>query len=151
MLIFMYNVEIKTMKYGVYMKKKFLFLFIGLNFFMLAYADKENLITDEQLVYDEFADIFAVEDDEQTELSRDDAEELEIEGLQEYGQKPTTPSQATVVMRQLGLKVLIGYIAMRGYMENMWASIKSNLVRFRSWVLREYESEKTETTHDQID
>ncbi|MGE0009335.1 MAG: hypothetical protein AB7F19_02225 [Candidatus Babeliales bacterium] len=120
------------------MNKKFLFHFICLNFFIAMYADNENLIIDGESSDFEFTDILEVDDDEQLEIHKHDAEEEEIEALEEFAEKPTPPSQATILMRQFGLKMLIGYLAMRSYIENMWARVRTNVVRFKSWVLNEH-------------
>lgn len=85
----------------------------------------------------EFTDIFDVEDEEEILLREHDSEEIEIESLEEFAVKPTPPSQATVLMRQMGIKMLIGYIAMRTYFESMWSNVKVNAARLRSWVMRE--------------
>ena len=119
------------------MKKKFLFLFIGLNYFVSIQADSKKLISEETDTLSEFTDIFVIEDAEQLGVHKHDAEEGEMDALEEFAEKPVAPSQATILMRQAGLKVLIGYLAMRGYFENVWVSICTNAARFKSWVLRE--------------
>lgn len=137
MLLFVYNVVIAALFYGAFMKKKFLFLFIGLNYFVSTHADSKNLVSEDTDTLSEFTDIFDIEDAEQLEVHKHDAEEGEMDSLEEFAEKPAAPSQATILMRQAGLKVLIGYLAMRGYFENVWVSICSNAARFKSWVLRE--------------
>lgn len=137
MLLFVYNVVNSALFYGVFMKKKFLFLFIGLNYFVSIHADSKNLVPDDTDTLSEFTDIFDIEDAEQLEVHKHDAEEGELDALEEFAEKPAAPSQATILMRQAGLKVLIGYLAMRSYFENMWESLCNNAARFKSWVLRE--------------
>jgi hypothetical protein len=85
----------------------------------------------------DFNDIFDIDDDEQITVRKYDVEEAEVAALEEFAQEPTPPSEATIVMRQIGLKMLIGYLAAKEYIESMWGSAKKNVTRFRSWVMHE--------------
>ncbi len=84
----------------------------------------------------DFDDIFDTDDEEQITVRKYDVEEQEVAALEEFAEEPTPPSEATIVMRQIGLKMLIGYLAVKDYIESMWGSAKKNATRFKSWVTR---------------
>lgn len=121
------------------MFKKNIILFTALSItFMSFHASMcQTVPAEEKNISVDFTDIFDNEDDDQVQLHEHDAEEVELEHLGEKVVPATPPSKATLMMQQLGIKVLIGYLAMRSYFENMWSSIKHNTYRFKSWVLRE--------------
>lgn len=68
-------------------------------------------------------------------------EEVELVALEAHATKPTKPSELTVAMRKLGLRALIGYIAIRTYFEQFWDSFKSTVTRLGNWLSGDHVSQ----------
>lgn len=100
-------------------------------------AQENDISSTDVRVECDFDDIFDIDDEEQVNVRKYDVEEQEVAALEEFAEEPTPPSEATIIMRQIGLKMLIGYLAVKEYVESMWGNAKKNATRFKSWVMSE--------------
>lgn len=121
------------------MLKKYIFVLMFSCATMSAFAtefSEQNENSDDASELLQFDDIFDDEED-QAALRKINIEEAEVSALEEFAEEPTIPSETTIMLQQLGVKIVLGYLAMKDYIESWWSTTKRSVTRFKAWVLRE--------------
>ncbi len=93
----------------------------------------------DEAVLDTFDDLLSMDFHEDgLEMHEHLEEEIELAALEPYASKPSTPSELSVFMRKVGIKMLIGYIAFRTYFDQTWGNLMGSATRLRQWISGSY-------------